>query len=96
MNRDDIRLVIATELGVSLESVTEEATWESLKADSLDKVQVMLRLEDNFDLGMTPDSTMADLSTGLVGKVIRYVEVQVDARRVGEQTSEALYKREEE
>ena len=81
--RDEIRLVIANELFVPLESVTDEATWESLKADSLDKVQVMLRLEDVFVLGMTPDSTMMDLANSPVGKVIEFVEVQVDARRVG-------------
>ena len=85
--RDEIRLVIANALFVPLESVTDEATWESLKADSLDKVQVMLRLEDVFVLGMTPDSKMYDLAAGPVGKVIEFVEVQVDARRVGGQES---------
>jgi len=81
--RDEIRLVIATELTVPLESVTDEASWESLKADSLDKVKVILRLEDVFTLGMTPDSQMMDLAISPVGKVIKFVEGQLDARRVG-------------
>jgi len=84
---DQIRLVIATELGVPMESVRSETLWSELKADSLDRVQVVMRLEDNFSLGMTPDSVMMELANSPIGETIKFVEEQIEARRVGQQKS---------
>ena len=51
MDFDRIRKIIASVLGVDISEVKEETTFiEDLGADSLDVYQIMLKLEEEFEI----------------------------------------------
>ena len=75
MNKDElfakIKSIVADKLSISEDQITEEASFiEDLGADSLDTVELVMALEDEFDLDI-PDDEAEKLTT--VGKVIEYV-----------------------
>ena len=69
---DRIRTIIATELGVKPEQITNEAKFiEDLGADSLDTVELVMGLEEEFGSEI-PDEDAEKLVS--VGDVHRYIE----------------------
>ena len=75
MNKDElfakIKSIVADKLSISEDQITEEAAFiDDLGADSLDTVELVMALEDEFDLDI-PDDEAEKLTT--VGKVIEYV-----------------------
>ncbi len=69
---DRIRTIIATELGVKPEQITPEAKFiEDLGADSLDTVELVMALEEEFG-NEIPDEDAEKLVS--VGDVIRFIE----------------------
>ena len=73
---DRIRTIIATELGVKPEQITPEAKFiEDLGADSLDTVELVMALEEEFG-NEIPDEDEEKLTS--VGDVIRFIEESQD------------------
>jgi len=75
MERDEllakIKTIVADKLSISEDQVTEEASFiDDLGADSLDTVELVMALEDEFDLDI-PDEDAEKLTT--VGKAMDYV-----------------------
>jgi acyl carrier protein len=75
MNRDELlkkmKTIVADKLSISEEQVTEEASFiEDLGADSLDTVELVMALEDEFALDI-PDEDAEKLTT--VGKAMEYI-----------------------
>ena len=69
---DKISEVIADKLGVEPSKITPEAKFvEDLGADSLDTVELVMQLEDEFNLEI-PDEEAEKLTT--VGSVVEYIE----------------------
>ena len=69
---DRIRTIIATELGVKPEQITPEAKFiEDLGADSLDTVELVMALEEEFG-NEIPDEDAEKLIS--VGDVILFIE----------------------
>jgi len=67
-----VRAIIAEQLGVKLEEVTESASFiEDLGADSLDTVELVMALEEEFGIEI-PDEDAEKMAT--VGDAIRYIE----------------------
>ena len=71
---EKVRDVIVRELSVPESRVTEEATFDGdLSADSLDVVELVMALEDEFDVEI-PEEDAEKIKT--VGDAVRYLEAK--------------------
>ncbi|MBM7556592.1 acyl carrier protein [Halanaerobacter jeridensis] len=68
---EKVKEIIAEELALDLEEVTEDATFDDLGADSLDIVEVVMAFEDEFDVAI-PDEDAEEIGT--VQDAIDYIE----------------------
>ena len=69
---DKVKEIVVEQLGVSEDQVTPEAKFiEDLGADSLDQVELVMALEEEFGSDI-PDEDAEKLTT--VGDAIKYVE----------------------
>lgn len=69
---DDIKEVVVEQLNVNADEVKEEAKFiEDLGADSLDVVELIMALEEKFDVEI-PDEEAEKILT--VGDAIKYIE----------------------
>ena len=74
---DRVKAIIAEQLGVKLEEVNDTASFiEDLGADSLDTVELVLALEEEFGIEI-PDEDAEKMTT--VGDSIRYIEQKASA-----------------
>ena len=72
---DKVKGIIVEQLGVSETSVTMEASFiDDLGADSLDIVELVMALEEEFDIEI-PDADAEKVST--VGDVVEYIKENV-------------------
>ncbi len=70
--QDKVIDIVCKQLGVAKEKVTLEASFvNDLGADSLDTVELVMEIEDAFDLNI-PDEDAEKIQT--VGDAVRYVE----------------------
>ena len=67
-----IKAIIVEQLGVSLDEVTPEASFiEDLGADSLDIVELIMALEEEYDIEI-PDEDAEKILT--VGDAVKYIQ----------------------
>ena len=67
-----VKDIIVEQLGVNPDEVTPEASFiDDLGADSLDTVELVMALEEEFDAEI-PDEDAENLKT--VGEAIKYIE----------------------
>ena len=72
VSQDKVRQIIADQLGVKKEEVTDNAKFvDDLGADSLDTVELVMALEEEFGIEI-PDEEAEKLIT--VGDALRYIE----------------------
>lgn len=72
-----VKKVIEEQLGVSAEQVTNEASFiDDLGADSLDTVELVMALEEEFDIEI-PDEDAEKMTT--VQSAIDYLDQKVGA-----------------
>ena len=73
---DKIKTIIAEQLGVKPEEVTLEASFvNDLGADSLDTVELIMALEEEFNIEI-PDDDAERIKT--VGDIIKYIDDKVN------------------
>lgn len=73
---DKIKEIIVDQLGVEPEKVTMEASFiDDLGADSLDIVELIMALEEEFDIEI-PDEEAEKFPT--VGDVVEYIKANTD------------------
>ncbi len=69
---EKIREIIATQFDVEVEKITMETTVaDDLGADSLDVVEVLMSVEDEFSVEI-PDEAIEDIKS--VGDLVNYIE----------------------
>lgn len=72
---DRVKEIIVDQLGVDEEEVTPEASFvDDLGADSLDIVELVMALEEEFDLEI-PDEDAEKIRT--VGDAVEYIKEKV-------------------
>ena len=68
---EKVKEIVAEGLDVNAADLTEETTFESLGADSLDLFELVMALEDEYNIEI-PAEELTDLNT--VGDVIDYLK----------------------
>jgi acyl carrier protein len=68
---DKVKAIVVEQLGVDEASVTPETSFEELNADSLDIVELIMALEEAFDLDI-PDEEAEKIRT--VGNAVSYIQ----------------------
>lgn len=56
---EKVRDIASDVLGVDADEITEEITFDDLDADSLDRLQLVTAMEDEFDLEIDDDKLAA-------------------------------------
>ena len=76
---EQVRRIIAEQLMVELDEVTDDASFvEDLGADSLDTVEMIMEIEDEFGIEI-PDEDAEKMQT--VGQAIEYIKKKVEAQQ---------------
>ena len=65
-----IKAIVSEQLGAEEDEITPETSFEDLIADSLDIVELIMALEEEFDLEI-PDEDAEKLTT--VGAAVAYI-----------------------
>ena len=69
---EKVKSIIVEQLGIDEEEVTEEAAFiEDLGADSLDTVELVMALEEEFNIEIS-DEDAEKITT--VGEAVKYIE----------------------
>ena len=73
---DKIKDIIVEQLDVEEDAVTMEASiTEDLGADSLDVIDLVMSIEESFDVEI-PDEEVENIKT--VGDIVKYIENKVE------------------
>ena len=76
---EKVKAIIAEQLGVKAEEVTPTASFiDDLGADSLDTVELVMALEEEFGIEI-PDEDAEKMAT--VGDAIKYIEEKAGASK---------------
>lgn len=69
---DQVAEIVAEVLDVDVETLTPETDFvKDLMADSLDRVEIMMRLEDDFSISI-PDDVAAEINT--IGDIVERLQ----------------------
>lgn len=72
MELEKIREIIAEKLDIDGDRINPETTFEELRIDSLDMVEIVMDLEDTFDITIEPDEEMTT-----VGDLVGYIKDKI-------------------
>ena len=73
-----MQTIISEQFGVDLDTVTESTSFEEdLGADSVDLVELVMAMEDEFKIGEVGEDELACLST--VGDCVSFLVKKLDA-----------------
>ncbi|AFM01565.1 MULTISPECIES: acyl carrier protein [Desulfitobacterium] len=68
---DKVKSIVVDQLGVEEDEITLQTTFADLNADSLDIVELIMALEEEFDLDI-PDEDAEKIRT--VGDAVNYIK----------------------
>ena len=70
---EKVKALLAAQFDVDVESITADTDLvDDLGADSLDLVDMLMTLEDEFSIGEVPDEMVEKIRT--VGQLVTYIE----------------------
>ena len=70
--------IVAEQLGVDKEKITPSTSFvNDLGADSLDQVELVMELEEEFDINI-PDDAAEKITT--VGDAVKYIEAGINGK----------------
>ena len=70
---EKIKAILSNQFDVSADSITADTDLvDDLGADSLDLVDMLMSLEDEFNIGEVPDEMVEKIRT--VGQLVTYIE----------------------
>lgn len=72
---DKIKSIISDKLGINENEVTMDTTFEDLGADSLDIVELIMAIEEEYDIQVSDEEAEKAQS---VGDVVNYIRTLVD------------------
>ncbi len=72
---EQVKTILAEQLSVEIKDVIDSATFDDLGADSLDKIETALQLEDTFKIKI-PDKEAEKLLT--MSDVVKYIETKIN------------------
>ena len=73
--------IVAEQLGADKEKITMETHFvNDLGADSLDTVELVMELEEEFDITI-PDDAAEKIQT--IGEAVKHIEAQTKSQRTG-------------
>jgi len=73
---DKIKEILSSQFDVDADSITQETDIvDDLGADSLDLVDMLMSLEDEFNIGEVPDEMVEKIRT--VGQLVTYIEENI-------------------
>lgn len=73
-----MKAIISEQFGVDVDSITEATSFEEdLGADSVDLVELVMAMEDEFKIGEVGEDELASLST--VGDCVSFLSRRLDA-----------------
>ena len=70
---EKVKAILAAQFEVEADTITEDTDIvDNLGADSLDLVDMLMSLEDEFNIGEVPDEMIEKIRT--VGQLVAYIE----------------------
>ncbi len=70
---EKVKQIVADQLELDVESLSLETTFEEIDADSLDIVELVMALEEEFELEISDDEIE---NIGSVGDIIKHIEAK--------------------
>ena len=71
---EKVKSILAEQFSVEEDEITMETTFENLGADSLDVVELIMALEEEFDIEISDEEAETITS---VGDVVKYIKDKV-------------------
>ncbi|NLA05030.1 MAG: acyl carrier protein [Firmicutes bacterium] len=71
---EKVKAIVSEQLEVEADKLTTETTFEEIDADSLDIVELVMALEEEFDLEIS-DHEIEEIKT--LGNIITFIESKV-------------------
>ena len=72
--QDKVKSIVAEQLEIDIDSLTMDTTFDEIDADSLDIVELVMALEEEFELEIS-DQEIENIKT--VGDIVRYIESRI-------------------
>ena len=66
---EKIAEIISDKMDIDVDDITMDATFESLKIDSLDMVEIVMDIEEEFDVSVEEAETLKS-----VADLVKYIE----------------------
>ena len=74
---DKLCELVADQFGVDPDEVTMETSFvDDYNADSIDIVELMMAVEEEFHLGQVEENALENIKT--IGDVVEYIQARVD------------------